>query len=64
VDAARVCTAKASQLLDSAPDAGGGGVAVGGGGGGGAFSAGAGATRWRLGDFMDKWWGAEGGVRV
>ena len=54
VDAARVCTAKASQLLDSAPGAGRGGVAVGGGGGGGA---GGGATRWRLNDFTNKWRG-------
>ena len=43
VDAARVCTAKASQVLDSTP-----GAAAGRGGGGGA-------ARWRLGDFLSKW---------
>jgi hypothetical protein len=53
VDAARVCAAKASQLLDSAPGAGRGGVAVGGGGGG----SGGGAARWRMGEFMAKWKG-------
>ena len=42
VDAERVCTAKASQLLDSNPGA----------------LAGAGdkgLARWRMGDFMERW---------